>query len=123
MTVENSDQVFVRQAMARLPKPTPSPGFEAALLAAYDAWKDQREKGIWAAWKAGLGRFCEIVWPGAPLWAPASALAAALLAGASLGGLLPAALNAEPQGFSLEQPENFSLMTSDQPQEESDGRT
>jgi hypothetical protein len=123
MTVENSDQAFVRQAIARLPAPAPSPGFEMALLAAYDAWKDERGKGIWAAWKAGLSRFSEIVWPGAPLWAPASALATALLVGASLGGLLPSALNAEPPGFSLEQPESFSLISSDLPQEEPNGQS
>jgi hypothetical protein len=123
MTGDNSDQAFVRQALAHLPPTSPSPRFEAALLAAYDAWKVEREKGVWAAWKAGLNCFSEIVWPGAPSWAPASALAAALLAGASLGSLFPAAANTEPLGFSLEQPESFSLISSDLPQEEPDDRS
>ena len=123
MTGDISDKVFAQQVIARLPPAAPSPGFEAALLAAYDAWNDARANGAGAAWKAGLRRFSEIVWPGAPLWAPASVLAAALLMGASLGALLPAAANGEPAGFSLEQPGSFSLLSSDLPQEDMDGRS
>lgn len=118
MTDENADRDFVDRALSRLPQPAPSPGLEAALMAGYDAWKAERDKGVWAAVKAGLRRFSETVWPGAPAWVPASALAAALLLGAGLGAALPVAMAAEQSGFSLEQPESFTLLASDTIQEE-----
>lgn len=116
MTGENSDRDFVDRALRQLPRATPSSGFEAALLAGYDAWKAERKKGPWAAIKAGLRRFSETIWPGAPLWVPASALAVALLVGAGVGAALPAA--GEQSGFSLEQPGSFTLFASDMTLEE-----
>ena len=118
MTNEISDRDFAERALRRLPQPAPSPRFETALLAAYDAWNTERAKGPWAAWKASLRRFSETVWPGAPVWAPASALAVALLVGAGLGAALPAMVNGEQTGFSLEQPGSFSLFSSDMAQED-----
>ena len=118
MTGDISDQAFADRAVKRLPPAMPSPGFEVALLAAYDAWNGERANGPWAAWKAGLRRFSETIWPGAPVWAPASALAAALLVGAGLGVALPVMANAEPSGFSLERTASFSLMSPDLPQED-----
>jgi hypothetical protein len=113
MTGDFSDRDFADQAVKHLPLAAPSPGFEAALLAAYDAWNGARANGPWAAWMAGWRRFSETVWPGAPLWAPATALAAALLAGAGLGAALPAVMNREPPGFSLERTASFDLLSSD----------
>ena len=118
MTGDFSDQAFADRAVKRLPLTTPSPGFEAALLAAYDAWNAERPQGVRAAWKAGLSRFSEAIWPGAPVWAPASALAAALLVGAGLGAVLPAMTSTESMGFSLEQPATFNLLSSDMAQED-----
>lgn len=118
MTGENADRDLVNKALRQLPKPAPSPGLQAALMAGYDAWNAEREKGGWAAGKAGLRRFSEIVWPGAPMWIPASALVAALLVGAGLGAALPAATAAEQSGFSLEQPGSFTLFASDMAPEE-----
>lgn len=118
MTGGNIDRDFADKALRRLPPPAPSPGFQAALLAGYDAWNAEREKGAWIAVKAGLRRFSETVWPGAPLWVPVSALAAALLVGAGLGAALPVAVAAEQSGFSLEQPGSFTLFASDTVQEE-----
>src|ERR1700749_3218978 len=96
----------------------PSPKLESALLAAYDAWNAERPQGRWAAWKAGMHGFCETVWPGAPLWAPVSALAVALLVGAGIGAALPAAADAEPMVFSLEKTASFNLLPSDTTQED-----
>jgi hypothetical protein len=93
---------FVTRALARLPEPVPPPGLNRALLAAYDARPARR--GLWA----GL---CEIVWPGAPLWAPASAFAAALLLGVTLGAVLPTMRDAGVMRFSLDQPASFNLDT------------
>jgi hypothetical protein len=118
MTGDISDQAFADRALRRLEPSTPSPGFEAALLAAYDAWNAERPQGVRAAWKAGLSRFSEAIWPGAPVWAPASALAAALLVGAGLGAVLPAMTSTESMGFSLEQPATFNLLSSDMAQED-----
>ena len=94
---------FVERTLELLPAVAPSAGLSAALLAAYDAQRAPR--GLWA-------RLCQIVWPDAPLWAPASAFAAALLLGVSLGVLLPGAGD-EGTRFSLDQPSSFSLLTSD----------
>ena len=116
MVDENTDRNFVDRALRRLPQPALSSGFEAALVAGYDAWNAERKKGAWVAAKAGLRGFSDMIWPGAPLWAPASALAAALLMGAGLGVVLPAA--AEQSGFSLEQPGSFTLFASDTTTEE-----
>lgn len=118
MTDKNSERDFTDRALSRLPQSALSPRLEAALMAGYDAWNAEREKGVWAAVKAGLRRFTETVWPGAPIWVPASALAAALLVGAGLGAALPAAMAGEQSGFSLEQPESFTLFASDTAQEE-----
>lgn len=118
MTGDISDQAFVERAVKRLPPAAPAPGLEAALLAAYDAWSARRPTGRWFAWKAGLRRFSEVIWPGAPVWAPASALAAALLVGAGLGAALPALMQEEQTGFSLERTASFSLLTPDMTQED-----
>ena len=118
MTGDISDQAFTDRAFKRLPPVAPAPGLEAALLAAYDAWQAGRPAGRWAAWKAGWHRFFETVWPGVPVWAPASALAVAVLVGAGLGTALPVLMQEEQTGFSLERTASFSLLTSDMTQED-----
>ena len=118
MTGEISDQRFAERALARLPAATPSAGLEAALLAAYDAWQRERAQGPWSAFKAGLGRFSQTIWPDAPLWAPAAALAASLLVGATLGAFLPAMRDMEPSSFSLDHTQRFSLLAPDAAQED-----
>lgn len=117
MSGEISDRDFADRMVKRLPQEAPSPGFEAALLAAYDSWREARPRGPGAAWKAGIFRFADLVWPGAPRWAPGAALAAALLIGAGLGTVLPAAAEDDTSLFSLDQPAGFSL-SSDRPQED-----
>jgi hypothetical protein len=118
MTDESSDRIFADRALNRLPAEVPPPGFETALLAAYDAWNVQRPQGRWAAFRAGLSQFSESIWPGAPAWAPASAFAFALLVGAGLGVALPVALADEQPAFSLEQPAAFSLSSASAIQED-----
>ena len=118
MTDESSDQTFANHALNRLPAEVPPPGFEAALLAAYDAWNAGRPQGCWAAFRAASRQFSESIWPGAPVWAPASAFAFALLMGAGLGVALPSILADEQPAFSLEQPSAFSLSAADAAQED-----
>ncbi len=117
MTGDHSDRDFADRAVKRLKHPPAPARLEAALLAAYDNWNVRRGKGFWSGWKAGVAIVFDIIWPGAPLWAPASALAVALLVGAGLGALLPAMMAQDQQGFSLEQPSGFSLLSSDVMQE------
>ena len=117
MTDESSDRTFADRALIRLPAEVPSLGFQAALLEAYDAWNARRPEGRWAALRAGLGHFSNAIWPGAPLWAPASAFACALVLGAGLGAALPSRVNDEQPSFSLDQPANFSLNAVDVGQE------
>jgi hypothetical protein len=118
MTDESSDRTFADRVLNRLPAEVPSPGFETALLAAYDAWNAERPQRRWAAFRAGWREFADSIWPGAPAWAPASAFAFALLVGAGLGVALPSALADEQPVFSLEQPAAFSLSAADAMQED-----
>ena len=118
MTDESSDRIFADRALKRLPAEIPPPGFEAALLAAYDAWNVRRPQGRWAAFRAASRQFSESIWPGAPAWAPASAFAFALLLGAGLGVTLPSILADEQPAFSLEQPAAFSLSSTGVVQED-----
>jgi hypothetical protein len=118
MTDESSDRIFADRALKRLPAETLPPGFEAALLAAYDAWNAGRPQGRWAAFRAGLDQFSDSIWPGAPTWAPASAFTFALLLGAGLGVTLPSILADEQPAFSLEQPAAFSLSSTGVVQED-----
>lgn len=118
MTEDSSDRDFAGRALGRLPASGPSQGLERALIAAYDAWNSTRPEGRWPALQAGLRHFSDSIWPGAPLWAPASAFVFALLVGAGLGVVLPSIVSDEQPGFSLEQPASFSLSAVDQTQED-----
>ena len=77
---DQSDADFTSRALARLPASASSPGFEAALLAGYEDWRGCRSAGFPAAIKAAVRGFANLVWPGAPVWAPASAFAVAAAA-------------------------------------------
>ena len=113
-----SDRDFTRAALQRLPASAPSRELEQALIAAYDAWSATRPEGRWRALQAGLRHFSDSIWPGAPLWAPVSAFAFALLVGAGLGATLPSAMAEEQPAFSLEQPASFNLLAPEGMQED-----
>ena len=112
MIKDRSDAEFADRALARLPAVTPASGFEASLLAAYEGWQAKRPAGPWAAFQGAVRAFGEMVWPGAPLWAPASAFAAALLLGIGLGVMLPG-IDGQRMAFSLEQTPGFTLISPD----------
>lgn len=118
MTEDISDRNFAQRALDRLPAFGPPRELERALIAAYDVWNATRPQGRWPALQAGLRHFSDSIWPGAPLWAPVSAFAFALLVGVGLGATLPTIVNDEQPGFSLEQPASFSLSSADQAQED-----
>lgn len=119
MTDFGSDRDFTDRALERMPREVPSPGFQLALLAAYDAWNARRHEGVWAQLSASVRQFADAIWPGVPLWAPVSALTFALLVGAGLGASLPSILmEDQPTAFSLEQPSSFNLSSADLVQED-----
>ena len=112
MINDRSDAAFADRALDRLPAASPAPEFEAALLAAYDGWQSRRPAGPWAGLQGALRAFSVLVWPGAPLWAPASAFAVALLLGVGLGVMLPG-IGGQRMPFSLEQTPGFTLISPD----------
>ncbi len=89
MTVETQDADFTARALDALPPVAASPGLPLAVMAAYDAWQARRQDGVRAALAAAVRRFSEVIWPGAPAWAPPAALAAALVLGIGIGVALP----------------------------------
>jgi len=111
---ELSDAQFTDRALARLPAVSLPAGFEAGLLAGYDGWRARRQMGL-----AGAARgLAQLVWPGAPAWAPAGALTLALLLGAGLGAVLPGGLDRMVSGFSLDRTPGFTTLISSDGEED-----
>jgi|WetSurMetagenome_2_1015567.scaffolds.fasta_scaffold323395_2 hypothetical protein len=80
------DREFVETALRALPSVAVPVALETRLLAGFDALAAKR-----AARAGWLRRWRDIMWPGAPLWKPASVLALSLLIGLSAGTLMPTA--------------------------------
>jgi hypothetical protein len=100
------DMAFTARALDALPPVTASPALRGAMRAAFDEYQARRRLGL----RAALRRFSDIIWPGAPAWAPGAALAAALVLGLGIGVALPYPAAAEERGvFSLDEPPSFSL--------------
>ena len=82
----NQDALFADELFAVLPTTPVPPGLEARILADFDrvaarqAPLSRRMHGWWDA-----------IWPGAPMWKPASVLALSLAIGLMVGVLLPSA--------------------------------
>jgi len=113
MTGETRDDAeFTARALDALPPVAASPGLPLALMAAYDAWQARRQDGKRVALAAAMRRFAEAIWPGAPAWAPAAALMAALVLGIGIGLGLPYP-GSESGGVSLDEPPAFSLLAPD----------
>jgi hypothetical protein len=104
-----SDADFAGRVLSRLPQQPLSAGFEVALLAGYDGWRARRAAGPLAGLAGALRGFADVVWPGAPLWLPAGALAASLILGIALGALLPA-MEGQGMTFSLDRTPGFTLL-------------
>jgi hypothetical protein len=104
-----SDAEFAGRALRHLPRHTTSAGFEAALLAGYDGWRTNRPKGRLAALTGAVHGFADFVWPGAPTWAMAGALATSLVLGIVAGAFLPA-MRERGMNFSLDSTPGFTLL-------------
>jgi hypothetical protein len=78
------DREFVETALKAVPSVAVPAALEARLLADFDALALKR-----AARAGFLRRWRDAMWPGAPLWKPASVLALSLLIGLTAGTLMP----------------------------------
>jgi hypothetical protein len=82
------DAVFAAKLLKSLPTTAVSSSLEARILADFDRLAIGRGEG-WAA--RLVARWSDKLWPGAPLWQPASALALSLIIGLAAGAFVPAA--------------------------------
>jgi hypothetical protein len=87
---KDADAAFAARTLAVLPAITPAPALEARILAQFDAVAARRARTPWAATTRTMRRFGDAIWPGVPVWQPASILALSLLIGLAAGTLVPA---------------------------------
>ncbi len=85
----NEDARFAVETLSTLPPVDVSAGLAVRILADFDRVVARRH--------GTLRRFADLLWPGAPLWQPATALALSLICGLTAGGLLPGAVAAAAQ--------------------------
>jgi hypothetical protein len=81
MSEDRNDAQFTQEIFRALPTTAVPAGLEARILADFDRVAVRR-----SGWLARLG---ERLWPGAPAWQPASALALSLVIGLVAGGFMP----------------------------------
>jgi len=86
-----SDAAFVSRMMAVLPAETAPGTLEACILADFDAALARRRNSLRFSAVKLAERLRDMVWPGAPVWTPASALALSLLIGLAAGAFVPSA--------------------------------
>jgi len=80
------DAAFADSALRALPSVPVPAALEARILADFDAIAAQLRRG---ALSRLLRRWQNLIWPGAPLWKPASVLALSLIIGLTAGVLVP----------------------------------
>jgi hypothetical protein len=81
------DARFTDQALAGLPATAVPSALEARILADFDRVAARRAPG---ALSRIVDRWRDAVWPSAPVWKPATVLAASLVLGVMAGALVPA---------------------------------
>ena len=86
----SKDAVYAARALAALPAIAPVPALETRILADFDAVTARQARSPWAIVARTMHRFGDAIWPGVPVWKPASILALSLLAGLVAGTLVPA---------------------------------
>jgi hypothetical protein len=79
----DDDAAFAAEALRALSPDDAPAGLAARILADFDRIAMRRRTSL-------LRFLANLLWPGAPLWQPAAALALSLLCGLAVGGLLPA---------------------------------
>ncbi len=87
-----ADAAALDTTLDRLPTEDGSPALRARILSAFDALHRQPAGG-------GIGqtlaRLRDMIWPGAPVWQPASAFALSLALGVAMGLFVPSAVSAQ----------------------------
>ena len=76
----DNDDMWVDEILKELPSVAVPAALQARILADFDA--RPRRRGL-------LARLGDLVWPGVPGWRPATALAAALVLGLTVGNYVP----------------------------------
>jgi hypothetical protein len=112
-----SDAAFASRALAVFADEKAGAGLEARILADFDRLVVPRPLRAAKAMRV-LHGLSEAVWPGAPVWQPASVLALSLIVGLAAGLLLPSSVlgggtsdttQLASQSVSLETPPSFDL--------------
>ena len=80
---------WLTDVMAALPSVPVPAALEAQILASFDAVAARRNRGFIGFMRGTIGSMRDAVWPGAPAWQPATALALALVIGVAAGALIP----------------------------------
>jgi len=106
----NEDAVRVDDALRLLPTVTVSLALQQNILASFDRVAVRRNAGL----NGMMRRLAAAVWPGAPAWRPAAALAFSLVIGVVVGTLIPmenAMADGKEQAASvaLDAPPSFDL--------------
>lgn len=99
MMNEMDDKIFAEKLIKALPTTAVSSALEARILADFDRISARRSRGLIGfaeGWAARL-------WPGAPLWQPASVLALSLAIGLMAGAFVPSFNSASTTTASTDQ--------------------
>lgn len=98
----NADDMWVDEVLKQLPSVPVPAALQARILGDFDAHPARRIL---------FDRLRDAVWPGAPLWRPASALAAALAFGLAVGTFVPleqaSASSEQTASIKLDQPPSY----------------
>jgi hypothetical protein len=78
----DDDAMWITEVLKALPTVPVSAALQQNVLRSFDAVAARRRTTV-------FGRFRDLVWPGAPAWRPAAALALSLVIGVSAGTLIP----------------------------------
>ena len=106
----NEEAGWLDDALKALPAATVSGALQQRILASFETVAARRNAGFGNA----IRRFAAAIWPGAPAWRPAVALAFSLLVGLVAGTLVPlenafADGSAQTANISLDAPPPFDL--------------
>jgi len=104
---EDDDAMWVTEALKDLPTVPVPAALQQSILASFDAVTARRRASL-------FDRFRDVVWPGAPAWRPAVALALSLFVGVAAGTLVPlegamADSSEQTVSVALDAPPSFDL--------------
>lgn len=111
---QTDDRVWLDGIVQRQSGIEASPALEARILASFDAVQAQRNAGVAGAMRQFSALFRDAVWPGVPLWKPATVLGLSLALGLIAGTYLPleeliAGNGEQTASVSLDAPPAFEL--------------